>query len=254
MTTTSSSFGGLVEMEVDASSDEEWVFSSSSTQPQPQQQTKTKAAAQTKKPHAQAQQKLTNSAASICTIRANIPKSNRLPPFQPNLSSLPSQINKSLNTTGSSSKPDMIQQQINKIALPKVQQQQPQQQQHKIVLYKTQTPPPPSLQFISDQELQVMCTEMNSKLLVTRLIEVYKTSDIYYKIREIETRGGTDESMSIESRISDHLPYASNPCDFILVSLCVCVSCVNFYANKPKCRIAFLHSPFILQRIIKVRI
>lgn len=151
------------------SSDEEWVFSSTKTQP--------KATTTVKKTP---QKKLTISAASIRTIRANIPKSNRLAPLQPQL---PLPILKSVVTAP-------------------------------IVLKKPIEIP--SLQFISDTELHAICLEMNADLLVTRLVNVYKSSEIFIRIREIEK-----EALSIEMRLKDQLCYSRDPCGFILVSFFV---------------------------------
>ncbi|RCI00386.1 Exonuclease mut-7, partial [Rhizopus stolonifer] len=80
------------------------------------------------------------------------------------------------------------------------------------------TPPPPtthvSLQYISDDELKHMCQQMDSDLLMLRLIHVYKSADIYLKIREIETPGSL-----IEVRLCRHLHYCQDPSDFILNTL-----------------------------------
>lgn len=143
------SLGGELESD---SSDEEWVFTST-------------------KPCSKNQQRLSISATSIRTIKANIPK--RLPLIQHHVSQI----------------------------LPIIQQ--------KNIIVKQ-----PSLQFISDKELVIMCKEMNATLLVSRLVDVYKSCEIFIRIREIET-----QAMSIEMRLKDHLSYSNDPCDFILVSL-----------------------------------
>lgn len=147
------SLGGELESD---SSDEEWVFTS------------TKASSKT-------QQKLSISASSIRTLKANIPK--RVAPPPPPLQHHVTQI-------------------------------MPILQQKKLMVKQ------PSLQFISDKELVTMCKEMNATLLVSRLIDVYKSCEIFIRIREIET-----QAMSIEMRLKDHLSHAADPCDFILVSL-----------------------------------
>ncbi|GAA5797116.1 hypothetical protein HPULCUR_002495 [Helicostylum pulchrum] len=151
------------------SSDEEWVINSAKTQAKP---------TKINKP-----QRLTISAASIRTIQANIPKSNRLPPFQPNVP-LPSQILKSAPIL------------------------------------------PPSLQFISEEELDIMCLKMDADLLVSRIVDVYKSAEIFSRIREIET-----DSMSIESRLKEHLSNSSDPCGFILSAL---ISLSVYFSEHPK--------------------
>ncbi|KAG2232937.1 hypothetical protein INT48_008030 [Thamnidium elegans] len=163
------------------SSDDEWVINSTKTQPRPTKTNKS--------------QRLTISAASIRTIEANISKSCRLPPYQPNLP-LPSPILKSV----------------------------PILQQTKIVSKKPIEMP--SLQFISDKELHQMCLEMDADLLVSRLIDVYKSCEIFIRIREIET-----EAMSIEMRLKDHLSNASDPCGFILSVL---TSLSVYFSEHPK--------------------
>lgn len=152
-------------MESESSSDEEWIISSQ----KPELKTKKL-------------QKLTLSEASIRTIRANIPKSNRLPPFQPQ--QLPKQILKTVKTTYYS----------------------PKLQESKII------PTVQPSKYLEDNEIEVMCTDMNSTLLVTRLISVYKNTEVFIRIREIETT-----AMSFESRLKDHLHLAKDPSDFILV-------------------------------------
>ncbi|KAI8377057.1 hypothetical protein EDC96DRAFT_571325 [Choanephora cucurbitarum] len=71
-----------------------------------------------------------------------------------------------------------------------------------------------SLQYISDDELERICQQMNADLLIRRLIQVYKSHEIYLKIREIETA-----SSFIEARLANHLHYCTNPGDFILNTL-----------------------------------
>lgn len=144
------SLGGELESD---SSDEEWVFTSTKTS-------------------SKTQQRLSITASSIRTLKANIPKRAAPPPSH------------------------------------HVSQIIPTLQQKKLIVKQ------PSLQFISDKELATMCNEMNATLLVSRLVDVYKSCEIFIRIREIET-----QAMSIEMRLKDHLSHASDPCDFILVSL-----------------------------------
>lgn len=196
--------GGALDSVESSSSDEEWIISSR----KPEQKTNT-----IKKQ--QIQPKLTLSEASIRTIRANIPKSNRLPPFQPQQQQLPKQILKTVKTTY--------------YTPPKV-------QESKVIPAMTTTPTPttpttasaavqPS-KYFEDKELEVMCTDMNASLLVTRLISVYKNSEVFIRIREIETN-----TMSFESRLKDHLQLAKDPSDFILDAL----SCLSqYFSDRPK--------------------
>lgn len=225
---TTASLAATVEQQHDDSdsSDEEWVFSSvPSTRkqqaPQKQQQTQPPLAAvrpqqkqyqQLKKPL----QKLTISPASIRTIRANLPRNNFIPSTstssQQQQSPLPLQIIKSVNAA-MPPPPSLVKAR-------QQQQQTTQQSNHykpQQPIRQAQPPAPPSLDFISDAELEQLCTEMNAQLLVTRLVHVYKSCEVFIKIKEIETRGNTVESMSIESRMKDYLSYAHDPCDFILV-------------------------------------
>ncbi|KAI9470756.1 MAG: hypothetical protein EXX96DRAFT_367884 [Benjaminiella poitrasii] len=83
-----------------------------------------------------------------------------------------------------------------------------------------------SLQYISDQELESICTEMNAELLVIRLIHVYKSCDIYLRIREIETAKSV-----IEVRLKSYLHYCPDPPDFILNTL---EALSNYFANHSK--------------------
>lgn len=178
--------GGALDSVESSSSDEEWIISSRKSEPKTNTMKKQ-----------QTQPKLTLSEASIRTIRANIPKSNRLPPFQPQQQQLPKQILKTVKTTY--------------YTPPKV-------QESKVIPAMTTTPTPttptavqPS-KYLEDKELEVMCTDMNASLLVTRLISVYKNTEVFIRIREIETN-----TMSFESRLKDHLQLAKDPSDFILV-------------------------------------
>ncbi|KAI7899730.1 uncharacterized protein BX663DRAFT_545437 [Cokeromyces recurvatus] len=83
-----------------------------------------------------------------------------------------------------------------------------------------------SLQYISDQELQSICTDMNAELLISRLIHVYKSCDIYLRIREIETINSV-----IEVRLRKYLHYSSDPPDFVLNTL---EALSNYFANHSK--------------------
>lgn len=147
------------------SSDEEWVFSSSS-----EDQTKQKATIRKLG-------KLSISEASKRTIRANIPKSSRLPSME----------NHTITPQLSPSPP-----------LPLLKEKEEE----------------PSLQFISDEELSHICTFMNAKLLVFRVLQVYKSTEVFLQIRDIET-----DSLSIESRLLSHLHLAAHPTEFIIVSI-----------------------------------
>jgi hypothetical protein len=163
------SLGVIETVELDSSEDE-WVITSNPSTP-------------TKKP-LPPKQRPSISAASIRTIRTNLPKPLR-PPATPNrklhganyMSPLTPATPTPLTPPASSS-------------------------------------PAVSMQYISDTELQVICSEMDAQLLVTRLVQVYKSCEIYIRIREIETTNS-----QIEMRLKDHLHYCSDPPDFILVYL-----------------------------------
>jgi hypothetical protein len=167
----------------------------------------------TKKPLPQPKQKPSISPASIRTIRANLPKS-LLPAATPNAK---------LHATDTMSPPTP----------------------------SPLTPPMPSspavsIEYISDNELQVICFEMDAQLLITRLVQVYKSCEIYVRIREIETTNS-----QIEMRLKDHLHYCSDPPDFILVY-------ILFLCNRKPLtlfvRMHWLHCPIILQIIRKTKI
>lgn len=190
--------GGALDSVESSSSDEEWIISSRKPEPP-----KTNTNTNTKKP----QQKLTLSEASIRTIRANIPKSSRLPPFQPQQQQLPKQILKTVKTTY--------------YAPPKV------LQESKVIPAAAAAAAAATVQpskYLEDKELEVMCSDMNASLLVTRLISVYKNTEVFIRIREIETN-----AMSFESRLKDHLHLAKDPSDFILVRPGCFVSLITLY-------------------------
>jgi hypothetical protein len=155
------------------SSDEEWVFGSSSSE----DPTKQKSTVPIRK-----FANLTISEASKRTIRANIPKSSRLPPME----------NHTITPQLSPSPP--------------------------LVLKEEE----PSLQFISDEELSHICTDMNAKLLVFRVLQVYKSTEVFLQIRDIET-----DALSIESRLLSHLHLAAHPTEFIIVSILI-INVINY--------------------------
>ncbi|KAL9543743.1 hypothetical protein MBANPS3_007968 [Mucor bainieri] len=78
---------------------------------------------------------------------------------------------------------------------------------------------------ISNEELVDICKKMDDACLVNRLVNVYKSVEIYLRIREIET------GSVIESRLKDYLHYCDDPCGFILNTL---VTLSNYFANNPK--------------------
>lgn len=132
-------------------------------------------------------QRLTISSAAIRTIKASLPSST-LPPFKPNK---------------------------HPVHTPTISMASP----------VSTASPSPSLQYISDEELVAICTEMNSRLLVSRLIQVYKSCEIYFRIREIET-----PSSVIEVRLKNHLHLCLNPCDFVIVKV-ILLSSRNIYSD-----------------------
>jgi len=84
----------------------------------------------------------------------------------------------------------------------------------------------PSSTHISNEELVEICKHMDDACLVKRLVNVYKSVEIYLRIREIET------GSVIESRLKDYLHYCDDPCDFILVNdpiPCFYVFAINVY-------------------------
>lgn len=83
----------------------------------------------------------------------------------------------------------------------------------------------PSLTHISNEELVEICKKMDDTCLVNRLVNVYKSVEIYIRIREIET------GSVIESRLKDYLHYCDDPCGFILNTL---VTLSNYFANNSK--------------------
>ncbi|KAI8373249.1 hypothetical protein BD560DRAFT_489179 [Blakeslea trispora] len=74
--------------------------------------------------------------------------------------------------------------------------------------------PDVSLQYISDKELKLICQQLDAPMLILRLIQVYKSHEIYLRIREIETSNSL-----IETRLANHLHYCKNPGAFILDAL-----------------------------------
>lgn len=68
------------------------------------------------------------------------------------------------------------------------------------------------LQYLSQEKLQEICKNMDASTLVSQLVHVYKSAEIFIKIREIET-----DSLSLEMRLREHLESCSDPCTFIVV-------------------------------------
>lgn len=172
-------------IEIDSdSSDDEWVISSTLQSPKP---------AAKNLPGSKKDKRLTIGAAAIRTIKANLPATT-LPPPKRNKTTI-----KNLDTPTSSapSTPPLF--------------------------ASVSTPSPVSLQYISDEELVTICTDMNTQLLVSRLVQVYRSCEIYSRIREIETSNSV-----IEVRLKDHLHLCFNPCDFIIVTCCKKKSVIFF--------------------------
>ncbi|KAG0872218.1 hypothetical protein G6F16_005333 [Rhizopus arrhizus] len=67
------------------------------------------------------------------------------------------------------------------------------------------------LQYLSQEKLQEICKNMDANTLVSQLVHVYKSAEIFIKIREIET-----DSLSLEMRLREHLESCSDPCTFIV--------------------------------------
>lgn len=137
----------------------------------------------------------TLAAASFRMARAYLPAASK--PFQPAAS---------LNSTSSLSVAPSTKSTVSSTKLP-VQSE---------IKSNSNTPAPvaivPSSTHISNEELVDICKKMDAACLVNRLVNVYKSVEIYIRIREIET------GSVIESRLKDYLHYCDDPCDFILVN------------------------------------
>lgn len=176
------------------SSEEEWVIGAISNlkqKPKPTQQKQTN----------HGRNRPTLSAASFRMARAFLPASAR--PFRTAAAATLPSVTTTANPSALS-----VQSEINK------------------------TPPPaaavvvPSSTHISNEELVEICKNMDDACLVQRLVNVYKSVEIYIRIREIET------GSVIESRLKDYLHYCDDPCDFILVNdpiPCFYVFTINAY-------------------------
>ncbi|KAI8374270.1 uncharacterized protein BYT42DRAFT_499220 [Radiomyces spectabilis] len=65
--------------------------------------------------------------------------------------------------------------------------------------------------YLSNEELAEICKTMDAQRLVTRLVDVYKNSETYLCIREIET-----PPFYIEARMVNQLDECGDPCSFIV--------------------------------------
>jgi hypothetical protein len=104
---------------------------------------------------------------------------------------------------------------------------------------------PPSIDYLTHEELEKMCIDMDADALVFRLIKVYKSTEIFIRIREIES-----QNMTIESRLRDVLAECSDPCNFILVSQHENIYIyIYIYIYKEKKEALFIHCDFFFNLI-----
>lgn len=205
----------LVEDLESDSSEEEWVISSIN---------ETKQKAKQKEQHQQKIPATNNysrnrpslSAASFRMARAYLPSPSSLTPFQPSAAAIAA-ITKTKPSTPSPSlspapAPASAPAPSPSPPPPTTRSTAALPVQSKINNTSACNIPAPSSTHISNEELIEICTHMDDNLLVTRLVNVYKSVEIYIRIREIET------GSVIESRLKDYLHYCDNPCDFILVN------------------------------------
>ncbi|CEI98905.1 hypothetical protein RMCBS344292_13001 [Rhizopus microsporus] len=68
------------------------------------------------------------------------------------------------------------------------------------------------LQYISNNEIKNICVQSDAKALISQLVCVYKSADIFLKIRDIETQS----SMTFEMRLKEHMALCEDSCDFII--------------------------------------
>ena len=68
------------------------------------------------------------------------------------------------------------------------------------------------INYISQEQLESICSSMDSHLLVRRLVETYKNAETFLRIKDIETA-----KMTIDARLSETLYLCSDPGCFILV-------------------------------------
>ncbi|CEP20124.1 hypothetical protein [Parasitella parasitica] len=153
----------------------------------------------------------TLSAASFRMAKAYLPSPSSIAPFKPPAATADyTAINKSKSTP------------VAKLA---VQSETDDTSPDETEVVATATAAAPSSTHISNEELVEICTNMNASLLITRLVNVYKSVEIYIRIREIET------GSVIESRLKDCLHYCDNPCDFILNTL---IALSNYFSDNSK--------------------
>ncbi|KAI7880863.1 hypothetical protein K492DRAFT_237034 [Lichtheimia hyalospora FSU 10163] len=67
------------------------------------------------------------------------------------------------------------------------------------------------INYISQEQLESICSSMDSHLLVRRLVETYKNAETFLRIKDIETA-----KMTIDARLSETLYLCSDPGCFIL--------------------------------------
>ncbi|KAI8988699.1 hypothetical protein BDB01DRAFT_782817 [Pilobolus umbonatus] len=72
----------------------------------------------------------------------------------------------------------------------------------------------PPIEYISDDELAEMCTNMDASGFIIRLVGVYKNSEVFNRIKDIETG-----QLSLDNRIKNNLRNCIDPCKFILYTL-----------------------------------
>lgn len=68
------------------------------------------------------------------------------------------------------------------------------------------------INYISQEQLESICSAMDSRLLVRRLVETYKNAETFLRIKDIETA-----KMTFDARLSETLYLCSDPGCFILV-------------------------------------
>lgn len=68
------------------------------------------------------------------------------------------------------------------------------------------------INYISQEQLESICSSMDSHLLVRRLVETYKNAETFLRIKDIETA-----KMTFDARLSETLYLCSDPGCFILV-------------------------------------
>ncbi|GAN04453.1 hypothetical protein MAM1_0064d03913 [Mucor ambiguus] len=194
------------------SSEEEWVIGAISDS---KQKLKSTQHVPHQKHNAHNRSKPTLSAASFRMARAYLPASSKS--FQPAAAASPclsstSSSSASPSTKSSSSASSLTSSTTAATSLP-------------VNNTATSVAIVPSSTHISNEELVEICKKMDDTCLVNRLVNVYKSVEIYIRIREIET------GSVIESRLKDYLHYCDDPCDFILNTL---VTLSNYFADNSK--------------------